>query len=51
MFHLIPNEMFQCDCYGFGDSLHACLLPAIRHSGTKTYATAMQTGFLHSQRK
>lgn len=26
-------------------------LPAIRHSGTKTHATAMQTGFLHSQTK
>lgn len=32
-------------------ALHARLLPAIRHSGTKTHATAMQTGFLHSQTK
>ena len=51
MFQYSLNEMFQHDYYGLGNSLLTRLLPAIRHTDTKTHATAMQTGFLHFQTK
>lgn len=51
-FNSYPMKCSSSDCYGSSDSLlHARLPPAMRRSGTKTHATAMQTGFLHSQTK